>query len=225
VAPVNSSKTCRLINEIMQKHLSLVWPLALTALLFAIVAPAFDGLPLNASGQVTADRHSLETSDFSLIGMGNGVAKDGAKAAMNTYMAPGGNKVFQAIIYYASDDRTKDAFEVQAKRATKIIDRGPVLNGRSHVMEQRLVYELIGRNEQTISEVMVTDGHRLVKIDSSSMADTLRFEKEIIKIRDEVKKGRDEKKARALAASRVVWIATPGNGSCLVREREPGSSS
>jgi hypothetical protein len=55
-------------------------------------------------------------------------------------------------------------------------------------MEQRLVYELIGKNEQSISEVMFTDGHRLIKIDSSSMADALRFEKEIIKIRDQVKK-------------------------------------
>jgi hypothetical protein len=171
-----------------EKPLIPVRLLAVTVLLFAIVVPAFEGLSLNARGRVTADRHTLETSDFSLIGMGNGVAKDRAKATMNTYLAPGGNKVFQAIIYYASDDRTKDAFEVQAKRATKIIDRGPVLNGRSHVIEQRLVYELIGRNEQTISEVMVTDGHRLIKIDSSSMADALRFEKEIIKIRDQVKK-------------------------------------
>ena len=50
------------------------------------------------------------------------------------------------------------------------------------------MFELTGRDQQTVSQVMFTDGQRLIKITSVSLAVALRFEKEIIKIRDEVKR-------------------------------------
>ena len=56
------------------------------------------------------------------------------------------------------------------------------------------MFELTGRDQQTISQVMFTDGQTVIKITSVSLAVALRFEKEIIKIRDEVEKQRAEKK-------------------------------
>jgi|HubBroStandDraft_5_1064220.scaffolds.fasta_scaffold1331749_1 hypothetical protein len=55
-------------------------------------------------------------------------------------------------------------------------------------MEQRIVCEVIGRNQNTISEVIFTDGNRFIKIESASLADALKFEKELNKARSEKKR-------------------------------------
>jgi hypothetical protein len=55
-------------------------------------------------------------------------------------------------------------------------------------MEQRIVCEVIGRNQNTISEVIFTGGNRLIKIESASLADALKFEKELNKARSEKKR-------------------------------------
>ena len=154
-----------------------VWSLPVTGLL--LLSPQWlSARFLYADNQVApAVEKNAGTGRFRQLTMGNGIEKDGAACSINAWRAPDGQRLVTKTIHYDSESRAKEAFEAQAKEATKTIDRGPVLNAEGQVIGQRVVFEFTVKDQKTESMIMVTDGSKLREIQSPSLEDAIEFEK------------------------------------------------
>jgi DNA-binding Lrp family transcriptional regulator len=109
--------------------------------------------------------------------MGQGVTDDGAFFSQNTFKGPKGEKVFVLMIHYASPDGVKKRFEYEIAKATKVIELSTV-TGEKGAKEERAVITIVAKDKNEASMILITAGNELVEVQSYSLRDALKFEKQ-----------------------------------------------
>jgi len=160
----------------------LTYLLADGILALMLTSSASDAIARDNGVACQTDRHSeseqsKKEADFVLVLMGHGVADDGASFSQNTFQGPNGGKVFVVMVHYASPDAVKKRFEHEIGKATKVIERQRV-TGEKGAKEQRAVITFTAKDKKEASMILITAGNELVEVQSYSLQDALKFEKQ-----------------------------------------------
>lgn len=116
---------------------------------------------------------------FTLVRMSNGVKIDGAPYSSNLYeKIADKQRVWLDFFHYASPEEVKKAFDVQVKMATKVVEKGNLLDSEDHVIGERAVLIFSPTDKKGSAMILMTYGKQLRDIQSFSLDVALEFEKQ-----------------------------------------------
>jgi hypothetical protein len=152
----------------------------------AMVIGGLTGLP-DLRPMIQADAQNAKSAPktvdyptgFKLIRMANGVKDDGAPFSSNTYETQTDKqKVWQDFFHYDSPEQVKKAFDVQVQKASKVMEKGSLLNSEGQTVGERAVLIFNPPEKKSSAMILMTVGNKLVDIQSYSLDDALEFEKQ-----------------------------------------------
>jgi hypothetical protein len=133
----------------------------------------------DAKNAENAQKVEAAPTGFKLIRMANGIKDDGAPFSTNVYETTRDKqKVWQDFFHYDSPEEVKTAFDVQVKKATKILETGNLLDSQGQTIGERAVLVFNPPDKKSSVMILVTDGNRLRDIQSYSLDDAMEFEKQ-----------------------------------------------
>lgn len=132
----------------------------------------------DAKNSQNAQNVKAVPTGFKLIRMANGVKDDGAPFSTNVYeTTTDEQKVWQDFFHYESPEGVKKAFDVQIKKATKVVEKGNLLDSQGQTIGERavLIFDLPAKKSSAM--ILMTDGNTLRDIQSYSLEYAMEFEK------------------------------------------------
>lgn len=116
---------------------------------------------------------------FTLVRVSNGIKDDGAPFSSNMYETEADKqKVWVDFFHYDSPEAVKKAFDVQVKEATKIVEKGPLLDAQGQAIGERAVLIFNPPDKKASAMILWTSGNRLRDLQSFSLDTALEFEKQ-----------------------------------------------